>query len=398
MSEEQPTTSRQSSRLTYAIIAVAVAAALWPTYRYLNTANEVRNARVRGHVTKLVAPVDGLIAKAAAAQGGLVKRGDPLLRFENVETESEIKRISAEYQSVFETEIKSCLQEKIASRESILSDARLAFEQNELQRVEKLWESSSLSNKALERQRFLFDEARNIAKIKELELQRARSGAQKPIWMRASLRRLEAQIESLIYESDRHLVRAPSDGYVERMLVETGVYVAENDPVAVFIPFNRIQIEANVLENRLSRYAIGTTVDIIPDIAPDTVLEGEVVSIIPAVAAAFSGVARNDVDSNWIRVTQRVPIIIEIVDAENDAAPLPVGASVTVRSHTNIDETLAAKLADRISIEATDNAEQTTLWRIRADHHINDLRETALSHVDQEVRALCVASDATEDT
>jgi hypothetical protein len=55
-------------------------------------------------------------------------------------------------------------------------------------------------------------------------------------------------------------------------------------------------------------------------------------AIVPSTAASLSGVPRRNTDSNWIKVSQRVPVLISFDEADRDRVRrLPTDSSVTVR-------------------------------------------------------------------
>lgn len=71
---------------------------------------------------------------------------------------------------------------------------------------------------------------------------------------------LKAQLAEAKYNLEQTIVRAPSDGYVTRVLIRPGTYAASLPlrPVMVFIPDQKRQIVAQFRQNSLLRLAPAT--------------------------------------------------------------------------------------------------------------------------------------------
>jgi hypothetical protein len=89
-----------------------------------------------------------------------------------------------------------------------------------------------------------------------------------------------------------------------------------------------------MLESQLKEVKLGQRAEVHVDgFARNEVLHGYVESIVPATAATFSPVQRNVSDSTWIKVGQRIPVIVRITDK------LPLGRIMVGQS---VDVTLQA--------------------------------------------------------
>jgi membrane fusion protein (multidrug efflux system) len=72
-------------------------------------------------------------------------------------------------------------------------------------------------------------------------------------------------------------------------------------------------------------------VTVVPDVGGGKrIYSGIIQSIVPSVAATFSQLPRNNLDSNWIKTSQRIPVLITLAPPTGDVAPLPLGSSVKV--------------------------------------------------------------------
>lgn len=122
-------------------------------------------------------------------------------------------------------------------------------------------------------------------------------------------------------------VRSPLSGVVVARSGHTGATVAAGQPIYSLIDPARVWIRANIEETRVARVMPGHKVEVFVDALGQTFL-GTVVSITPASAGTFSLLPAQNVSGNYVRVTQLVPVKIQV---DSGGAVLPIGTSATVR-------------------------------------------------------------------
>ena len=122
-------------------------------------------------------------------------------------------------------------------------------------------------------------------------------------------------------------VRAPFSGMVVARLSHVGGTVSAGQPIYAIVDPNRVYIRANIEETKLTRVRPGQAVDVYMD-ALGLTLEGRVMAITPASAATFSLLPSQNASGNFVKVTQLVPIKIQVNPA---GQVLPLGTSATVR-------------------------------------------------------------------
>lgn len=150
------------------------------------------------------------------------------------------------------------------------------------------------------------------------------------VLQRARVQLAIAKLQGAFHQASASEVAAPYDGYVYDLLAYPGRPVKKGEDLLVLIPKEPPRVEANVLESDIARLAPGTAVEVIPDTGGGKLrYPGLIQSVVPAVAAVFSPLPRNNLDSNWIRTTQRIPVLISFTMPPGDAQ-LPLGASVRV--------------------------------------------------------------------
>jgi multidrug resistance efflux pump len=122
-------------------------------------------------------------------------------------------------------------------------------------------------------------------------------------------------------------VRAPVSGVVVARSSHVGGPVSASQPIYALVDPNRVWIRANVEETKLARVQAGQAVDVYVD-ALGQAFDGRVMAITPASAATFSLLPSQNASGNFVKVTQLVPIKIQV---NTGGVILPLGTSATVR-------------------------------------------------------------------
>jgi len=86
-------------------------------------------------------------------------------------------------------------------------------------------------------------------------------------------------------------------------------------------------VEANLEETQVEHVRLGQAVDLKVDAYPNTRFTGNVINIGAATASEFALIPGNRSAGNFTKVTQRIPIKIEVVDPAEQLRP---GMMVTV--------------------------------------------------------------------
>jgi membrane fusion protein (multidrug efflux system) len=116
-------------------------------------------------------------------------------------------------------------------------------------------------------------------------------------------------------------VTSPIDGVVAKKIANIGEVIKPGQPVCVIIDLNNIWVEANLEETKIEHVRPGQLVDLKVDAYPKTEFAGKVVSIGAAAASEFSLIPESRSAGNFTKVTQRIPIRIEVIDPAKQLRP-----------------------------------------------------------------------------
>src|SRR5277367_1614017 len=135
--------------------------------------------------------------------------------------------------------------------------------------------------------------------------------------------------------AQRNAVIAPVAGYVAARSVQLGQHIQAGQALMTVIPLNSLWVDANFKEVQLRNLRIGQPTEVRSDLYGGTyIFHGHVTGMSAGTGAAFSLLPAQNASGNWIKVVQRVPVRIQIDDADLVKSPLRVGLSATVTVDT----------------------------------------------------------------
>lgn len=128
-------------------------------------------------------------------------------------------------------------------------------------------------------------------------------------------------------------IRAPGNASV---VVDNGIegaYVTTGTELAVAYDFSRIFVTARVDETDIDAVHTGQTVDISVDAFPNAAVTGTVQEIQGGAAGVFSLFPQANTSGNFQKVTQVIPVKIQLTNTAN--LTLVPGMNVSVKIHKN---------------------------------------------------------------
>ncbi len=127
----------------------------------------------------------------------------------------------------------------------------------------------------------------------------------------------------------RHcLVRASVSGDISNLKLRPGAFVQAGNPLFALIASRLYWVTANFKETDLRHIRPGDRAHIHIDMYPGHLFRGRVVGISGGSGTAFSLLPPENATGNWVKVTQRVPVRIQILDPSPDSH-LRIGTSAT---------------------------------------------------------------------
>ena len=128
-------------------------------------------------------------------------------------------------------------------------------------------------------------------------------------------------------------VRAPLDGVVSRRTVEQGQLVGPDRPMLALVPLQDIWVVANFKEDQIGEMRPGQKATVRVDTYGRHDFQGHVESLAGASGARFALLPPDNASGNFVKVVQRVPVLVRLDRAPE--VPLRPGMSAVVTVRTN---------------------------------------------------------------
>ncbi|MDB6097285.1 MAG: secretion protein HlyD family protein, partial [Francisellaceae bacterium] len=119
-------------------------------------------------------------------------------------------------------------------------------------------------------------------------------------------------------------------GQITNFSLVSGTQVQTGQALFALIKQEGFWVDVNFKETELINIKPGQTANIQFDIYPKLTFKGKVESISGGTGTVFSLLPPQNATGNWVKVTQRVPVKVLIVNKEKELV-LPVGISASVR-------------------------------------------------------------------
>ena len=126
---------------------------------------------------------------------------------------------------------------------------------------------------------------------------------------------------------------APDSGWVSNVTLREGDMINANQALFVLISDSQFWVDANFKETELKNIHPKQKAKIIVDMYPNHAFSGVVESISYGSGTAFSLLPAQNAVGNWIKVTQRIPVKVLILNPEPNY-PLRIGSTATVTINT----------------------------------------------------------------
>lgn len=351
--------------LTSLVVAVAVVLVVLKYWDYLVNP-WTRDGQVRAYVIQVAPRVSGPIVTLPLVDNQRVKAGELLFEIDPRTFQADMEQARANLDSTLDRlssldkEIEAA-QAVVAQAESVIEQARARVEaaaatlkesRDNLARFDTLLKKGDVSVARFEAEQRTYDvdlaskqqadaallEARSslLQAQAELETKIASRGALED--QNAQLRAAQAALEQAELNMEFTRQTAPVDGFVTNLNVQLGSQVTANQPVMALVAAGSFWVDAYFRESQVSDLQPGNPAWVTLMSYPDRPLKARVESLAWGIAQKDGSTGANllpnvDPTFQWIRLAQRIPVRIELLDVPDEIA-LRVGttASVLVRT------------------------------------------------------------------
>lgn len=349
-----PETPRKRRSPTRPILFALLPVALVIGGYYYVTGGQIMstdNAYIQADMVGVSTDVSGTVISVDVHENEVVKKGQVLFRLKPDSFQIALEGAKAQLGNARNQilNLQASYQQSLA--EIAQAQADIPYFQTEFDRQQNLITNSVASKAALDQARHNLEAAQQkvlVAKATAAATLAQLGGEgtadlppeRNPLYLQA-----KAAVDNAQRELDDTVVKAPFDGVTANVpSLQVGAYLTAAQQGFSLVSTTHMWINASPKETELTYVRTGQKVDISVDAYPGATWKGTVASIAPASGSSFSLLPAQNTTGNWVKVVQRIPMIINIDDTQGKP-PLRVGMSVVA----GVDTGHARGLPDFIS-------------------------------------------------
>ncbi|MEP9366689.1 HlyD family secretion protein [Xanthobacter sp. VNH20] len=308
------------------------------------------NAYVQADTVGISTDVAGIVASIAVHNNQTVKEGDILFQLQQDTFQIALDGAKAQLGTVRNQILTLKANYKQALAEIAQAQADLPFYETSFKRQEELLASAAASKAAYDQAKQNLDSANqkvDVAKARAAAtLAQLGGDADQPVEQNPSYLQAKSAVDKAQRDLNETTVRAPFDGIVTNVpSLQVGAYLDAAQQAFSLVSTRNIWVAASPKETELTFVKPGQPVTITVDTYPGMEWAGTVESISPASGASFSLLPAQNTTGNWVKVVQRIPMIVRFNDLAGKP-PLRVGMSVTVEVDTGHPRGLPTFVSD----------------------------------------------------
>ncbi|WP_047454901.1 HlyD family secretion protein [Rhizobium rhizogenes] len=346
---EKPRKRRSPTRpILFALLPVAL---VMGGYYYV-TGGQVMstdNAYVQADMVGVSTDVSGTVISVDVHENEVVKKGQVLFRLKPDSFRITLEGAQAQLGNARNQILNLQASYKQSLAEIAQAQADIPYYQTELERQQNLINSSVASKAAYDQAKHNLEAAQQKVSVAQAQatttLAQLGGNADLPAEQNPLYLQAKAAVDNAQRELDDTVVRAPFDGITTNVpSLQVGAYLTAAQQGFSLVSTTNMWINASPKETELTYVKTGQKVTISVDAYPGVTWKGTVSSISPASGSSFSLLPAQNTTGNWVKVVQRIPMIISIDDTQGKP-PLRVGMSVVA----GVDTGHARGLPDSIA-------------------------------------------------
>ncbi|HEV2504298.1 MAG TPA: HlyD family secretion protein [Mesorhizobium sp.] len=319
------------------LILVAAGGYYWVTGgRY----EETENANLQQATLSIAANVPGRIVEVNVADNKPVKKGDVLFAVDPEPYKIALAQADAAVANarLGVEQLRSAYRQ--AQAKELSASSEVTYAQSQYDRAVDLVKKGINPQSTLDQTRNDLDKAKQDLSVAVQGIDSAKAALdgnpdivtdQHPTVLAALAARDKAA-----FDLSQATVRAPDDGVAYKAAsFRVGQYVGVGTPLFALVETGDTWIDANFKETQLTRMKPGQKAEVVLDTYPDKTFEASVQAIGAGTGAQFSLLPAQNATGNWVKVTQRIPVRLQLDDKDAELA-LRAGMSASVTVDTGV--------------------------------------------------------------
>jgi membrane fusion protein (multidrug efflux system) len=344
MENQEKKQEKKKSVLRFIIIGIVVVAGSIYGYKKISFAlahETTDNAQVETQIAPVLPRVAGYVKTIAVNDYDSLKTGQLLVELDDEELQSQLVQMEADYK-VAQADIinaKAGLNNAVVSLQvnkgSIsLNDVKVQQAQDDYNRNKNLYTDQAITKKQLDDSRYALEQATQQVTNSQSDLGSAQSRiavSQSSIQKaEASLAVKKAIIDQQKLKISYTKIYAPQSGKIGKRNISIGQFVQAGSPLFSIVNDSTYWIVGNFKETQIKKFHPGQEADIELDAYPGLQIKGTLESVSDATGAKFSLLPPDNSSGNFVKVTQRIPVKINISNINQYKNILRAGLSAYI--------------------------------------------------------------------
>ena len=339
------TTEKKKNKIIPIILGVLlVIGAIFGTrqYLYYNKHVDTDDAQIDGDISPVVARVGGYVQEIKFEENTSVNEGDVLVKLDKSDYQIKLEQAIAGEKGanagvgVSQSQIAATSANTSTARANIeAAKIALSLAKKDYDRYVNLIKDGSITQQQFDQAKAQKESAQAaftaandqyIAAVKQVGTTQSQLAVSSN-----GVTQRQADVDFAKLQLSYTDIKAPATGIVSKKNVQKGQLVQPGQSLFSIVNDKDIYVTANFKETQLEEITPGLKVKIEADAYPDADIQGEVYNFAPITGAKGSLLPPDNATGNFVKVVQRVPVKIKIINASKDiVAKLRPGMSVKV--------------------------------------------------------------------
>lgn len=310
-------------------MVVVVMAGIYGYFKYAQYYPSTDDAYVNSNLVNVAPKIAGYLSEINITNNQLVHKGDVLFKLNPVDYDLSYDQAAKNYTS-YDSQVAMAKQQLEVQKGVIATDkANYNLALQTANRYATLYKANTIAKQAY--QNAMTDLANAKTKI-DIDQQKLAQYQNMVQYTEAKKDQAKSSQDAAKTNLGYTSYTAPVDGYISNLgSLSSGEFISAGQQIFGIVDDSQWWIDANFKETQLNRIKPGQKVEVELDMY-DHKYQGVVKSISYASGNTFSLLPPQNATGNWVKVTQRFTVRIELKD---DAKfPLRVGASANVKINT----------------------------------------------------------------
>ncbi|MHB8428754.1 MAG: HlyD family secretion protein [Acidiferrobacterales bacterium] len=323
-------------RWKWMISVLFVAGLVGATYAYWRHSEiypSTDDAYIDAHVVQVAAQVSGSVARVFVTNQQSVHRGNPLFTINPESFRIALARARARLAVAHQGVMADSAAVVAAS--AALADRRVLLRNAEVTagRIKRLRDRGFVSAQAYDNAEAAVQGAKAQMNLAQARLRQAQMTLGNSGTHNERVREAGAAVAQALLDIRNTHVTAACSGRVAKLSLRPGDVIQSGAPLFTLVCGREYWVDANFKETEIGRIRPGQPATISVDMYPDHPFRGRVEHLSGAAGTAFSLLPPENATGNWVKVTQRVPVRVMVLDPD-PAHPLRIGTSAEVTVDT----------------------------------------------------------------